>query len=81
MKILNFKNGIRDTAMTENTIKASRTSTVANTSFEAYVNFVTEGIASKRSQKETFKHNTPRQVSDVSSFGGKGRGRGGRGYG
>ena len=65
----------------KNTIKAARTSTAANASFEAYVNFLTEGIASKRSRKETFKHNTPRQVSDVSSFGGRGRGRGGCGHG
>ena len=81
MKILNLKNGIRDTAMMENTIEAARTSAAANASFEAYVNFLTEGIASKRSRKETFKHNTPRQVSDVSTMGGRGRGRGGRGHG
>ena len=81
MKILNLKNGIRDTAMMENTIEAARTSPAANASFEAYVNFLTEGIASKRSRKETFKHNVPRQVSDVNTIGGRGRGRGGRGRG
>lgn len=81
MKILNLKNGIRDTAMMENTIEAARTSPAANASFEAYVNFLTEGVASKRSRKETFKQNVPRQVSDVSTNGGRGRGRGGRGRG
>lgn len=81
MKILNLKNGIRDTAMMENTIEAARTSPAANASFEAYVNFLTEGVASKRSRKETFKQNVPRQVSDVSTIGGRGRGRGGRGRG
>ena len=79
MKILNLKNGIRDTAMMENTIEAARTSPAANASFEAYVNFLTEGIASKRSRKETFKHNVPRQVSDISTNGGRGGSRGGRG--
>ncbi len=82
MKILNLKNGIRNTAMMmENTIEASRTSTAANASFEAYVNFLTEGIANKRNRKEMFKHNVPRQVSDISNVGGRGRGQGGRGHG
>ena len=45
------------------------------------MNLLTEEFTSKRSQKETFKHNTPRQVSDISSFGGRGRGLGGRGLG
>ena len=81
MKIMNLKNGIRDTAMMENTIEAARTSPDANKTFEAYVNFLTEGITSKRSRKETFKHNVPRQVSEISTHGGRGGGRGGRGSG
>ena len=81
MKILNLKNGIRDTAMMENTIEAARTSPSANATFVNYVNFLTEGISNKRSRAETFKQGTPRTVSSVDAQGG-GRGRGfGRGRG
>ena len=87
MKILNLKQGIRDGAMMENTIEAARTSSETNRTFENYVNFLTEGVASKRSRKETFKNNTPQSVSGLdtddggrSYHGGRGRGQGrGRG--
>ena len=94
MKILNLKNGIRDTAMMENTIEAARTSPSANATFVNYVNFLTEGISNKRSRAETFKQGNPRTVSSVDTQGGgrgrgygrgfgrgRGRGRGGRGFG
>mmetsp|Transcript_16812 Transcript_16812/g.23800 ORF Transcript_16812/g.23800 Transcript_16812/m.23800 type:complete len:255 (+) Transcript_16812:362-1126(+) len=89
MKILNLKNGIRDAAMMENTLEAACTSALANSTFTNYVNFLTEGVSNQRSQKEVFKHSTPRQVSGVEGNrgGGHGQGRGrkgrfcGRGFG
>ena len=57
MKILNLDNGIRDSAMLENTIEAARTSQYANLTFQAYDNFVIEGVSNRRSRQETFKHN------------------------
>ena len=86
MKILNLKSGIRNDAGLENTIEAARTSATANSSFDNYVNFLTEGITSKRARAETFKNNHPRQVSTANSNQtnrGRGRGRSrrnGRGY-
>ena len=68
MKILNLCNGIRDSAMVENTIEAARTSQYANVTFQTYSNFTTEGISNRRSRQETFKHNLPRQVSDAQSW-------------
>ena len=82
MKILNLKSGIRNDAGLENTIEAARTSPNANLTFDNYVNFLTEGITSKRARAETFKNNHPRQVSNVNSnftSRGRGRGRGKRG--
>lgn len=37
MKILNLRNGIRDSAMLENTIQAARTSQYANLTFQVYM--------------------------------------------
>ena len=63
MKIMNLKANIRDGAGLENTIEAARTSPAANVTFDSYVNFLTEGITSKRGQAETFQITHPRQVS------------------
>ena len=67
MKILNLRNGIRDSAMLKNTIEAARTPQYANQTFQVYANFVTEGFSNRRSRQETFKHNIPRQVSNTQS--------------
>ena len=67
MKIRTLKAGIRNDAGLENTIEAARTSTAANRTFDDYVNFLTEGITSKRGRFETFKANHPRQVSATAS--------------
>ena len=75
MKILNLKSGIRNDAGFENTIEAARTSMLANIIFDNYVNFLIEGITSKRARAETFKSNHPRQVSDLhTNYRGRGRG-------
>ena len=37
MKILNLRNGIRDSAMLKNTIQAARTSQYANLTFKVYM--------------------------------------------
>ena len=63
MKIMNLKANIRDGAGLENTIEAARTSPATNATFDSYVNFLTEGITSKRGRAETFKISHPRQVS------------------
>ena len=87
MKIMNLKSNIRDGAGLENTIEAARTSPAANATFDNYVNFLTEGITSKRGRTETFKISHPRQVAAVgqpfkrggghhNSRNGGGRGRG-----
>lgn len=65
MKIMNLKANIRDGAGLENTIEAARTSPTANATFDNYVNFLTEGITSKRGRAETFKISHPRQVASV----------------
>ena len=67
MKILNLRNGIRDSVMLENTIEAARIPQYANQTFQVYANFVTEGVSNRRSRQETFKHNILRQVSDTQS--------------
>ena len=65
MKIMNLKSNIRDGAGLENTIEAARTSPIANATFDNYVNFLTEGITSKRGRAETFKISHPRQVPSM----------------
>ena len=83
MKIMNMKANIRDGAGLENTIEAARTSPTANATFDNYVNFLTEGITSKRGRAETFKISHPRQVASVNHTykrGGNNRNtRGGKG--
>ena len=85
MKIMNLKANIRDGAGLENTIEAARTSLITNSTFDNYVNFLTEGITSKRGRAETFKISHPRQVSSVGQQPKRGNGRpnfrGGRGRG
>ena len=87
MKIMNLKSNIRDGAGLENTIEAARTSPAANATFDNYVNFLTEGITSKRGRAETFKISHPRQVAAIgqsfrrndgchNNHNGRGRGRG-----
>ena len=51
--------------MMKNPLETAHTSAPANRTFQDYVNFLIEGITSKQSQIETFKHNTPRQVSQL----------------
>ena len=63
MKITDLKSNIRDGAGLENTIEAACTSPAANTTFDNYVNFLTEFITSKWGRAETFKISHPRQVS------------------
>ena len=46
MKIMNLKSNIRDGAGLENIIEAARTSATTNTTFDNYVNFLTEGVTS-----------------------------------
>ena len=65
MKIMNLKSNIRDGAGLENTIEAARTSATANATFDNYVNFLTEGVTSKRGRAETFKMNQPRSVASA----------------
>ena len=65
MKIMNLKSNIRDGAGLENTIEAARTSALANSTFDNYVNFLTEGVTSKRGRAETFKINHPRSVAST----------------
>ena len=50
MKILDLKNGIRDSAMMENTLEAAHTNAPTNRTFPDYVNFLMEAITSKQIQ-------------------------------
>ena len=72
MKIMSLTANKRNGAGLENTIEAARTSTTANTTFDNYVNFLTEGITSKRGRAETFKISHPRQVASVNHSGKRG---------
>ena len=82
IKILNFKTGIRPEAGLESSIDAARAIPELKSNFEKYVNYLSEGVANRRSRKETFKSvNNQREVASYGR-GGRGRGRGrGRGFG
>ena len=75
MKIMNLKSNIRDGAGLENTIEAARISVTTNATFDNYVNFLTEGVTSKRGRAETFKMNHPRSVASAEGSYKKAGGR------
>ena len=62
---MNLKSNIRDGAGLENTIEAARISATANATLDNYVNFLTEGVTSKRGRAEMFKLNHPRTVAST----------------
>ena len=89
MKITSLKSSIRDNAGLENKIEAARTSLLANSTFDTYASFLTDGITSRRDRQGTFKSNHQWQVyaafyngngdqggSRRGRYSGRGRGRG-----
>ena len=83
MKILNLKGGIRDTIGTEKYYGSGSNRIAANTTFQNYIIFITEGVTSKRSRQEIFNNFETRQVSRARRCRDRGRSRGlvGRGIG
>jgi len=77
MKILHLKTGIRPEAGLEAELAVARSRPNVNTSFDAFVTQITEGIANRRSRQGIFKMATGREVSSFNMApGGRGRGRG-----
>ena len=81
MKILHLKTGIRPEAGLEAELAVARAKPEINTSFDAFVTQITEGIANRRSRQGTFQMTSSREVSSFNTTSrGRGRARGsGRG--
>jgi len=81
LKILYFKGGIRPEAGLESSMEVAKGLPNVGTSFELFVNHMTESVTNKRSRAEVLKISQPRHVAGSSATGrGRGRapGRGGR---
>ena len=81
LKILYIKGGIRPEAGLESSMEVAKGLPNVGTSFELFVNHLTESVTNKRSRAEVLKISQPRNVAGSFSSGrGRGRtpGRGGR---
>ena len=81
MKTMSLKLGIRDNSELENTLEVTRTSPLTNSTFDNYINFITEEFTNKRRGQETIKYNHFIEVSTIfyngfNDQGGEGKDRG-----